>query len=136
MPHPLCPDSQMHVRIEPKQKKKPQIKMPEPEGPIRGPPCRPWIQCVENTLLNDQVRRPLARCCFKRPLPPLVIPTSQLEYLKLKSTERQRRKEECEQRNRERECQRLRARERQGKWNYTVEVIIDNSIIIYYYTQY
>lgn len=122
LPHERCPDSQLHVRIEPKQKKKVEIRMPPQEPPIRGPPCRPWIQCVENTLITDQVRRPLARYCHRRPMPPLVIPTHKLEQLKLKSTERQRQREEEEAYFRERECQRLKSRQRQAKWNFTVEV--------------
>jgi len=121
--HPLCPDSALHMRIEPKgPPPKPRYVIPDLPAPVRGPPPRPWVQCVENSLINDQVRRPLARCCHKRPLPPYVLSCQYVEGLKAKMSEKERLAEEKAQRMEERECRRLRARERQGKWNYTVEV--------------
>jgi hypothetical protein len=127
--HPLCPDSSVHMRIEPKAPVKMRIRMPEEKCPIRGPPCREWRQCVENTLINDQVRRPLARCCHRRPLPPLVIPVEKLEQLKARATEKECMEEERRRRMDERECERLKSRERQGKWNYTVEVGRETTVL-------
>jgi len=87
-------------------------------------PVRPWKQCIENTLINDRVRRPMARWCHKRPMPPLVIPRTELQRLKDKVDEPERKAREREARIRQRECQRLESRRRMAKWNYTVEVIL------------
>lgn len=130
-PHPYSPDGAVHLSIEPNNKPKQiEIRLPEREPGIRGPPCRPWTQCVENTLINDQVRRPLARCCHKRQMPAIVLPCSVVDQLKAKATETERKCAEREERYRARECQRLASRRRQGEWNFTVEVSmkINNSI--------
>jgi len=121
--HPLCPDAQMHVELDPSkmQKNQPVLKIPSVKCPVRGPQ-RPWRQCVENEAINDQVRRPLARTCHRRPLPPLMMPESELNRMHWKLSERERKKEECEANLREKECQRLRSRCRHSQWNYTVEV--------------
>ncbi|ODN00363.1 hypothetical protein Ocin01_06329 [Orchesella cincta] len=71
--HPLCPDAQFHMEINPPQPVKPEIRIPDLGCAVRQP-MRPWRQCIENTLINDPVRRPMARWCHKRPMPPLVIP--------------------------------------------------------------
>jgi hypothetical protein len=57
-------------------------------------------------------------------MPPLVISTCQYEDLKLKSTEQERRRAAEQACMRELECQRLASRQRQAKWNYTVESLL------------
>jgi len=119
--HPLCPDAQFHMEINPPQPVKPEIRIPDLPCPVRQP-MRPWRQCIENSLVNDAVRRPMARWCHKRPMPPLVIPTTEYQRLQDKCTELERKAKEKADRIAWRECQRLKSRERMAKWNYTVEV--------------
>lgn len=120
-PHILHPDGSVHMQITPPHPVKPQIMIPDLGCAVRQP-MRPWRQCIENTLVNDRVRRPMARWCHKRPMPPLVIPTCELQRLQDKVTERERMAAEKAARIRARECARLESRKRMGTWNYTVEV--------------
>lgn len=120
-PHPLCPDGSIHMAITPPPHVKPEIRIPDLGCAVRQP-VRPWKQCIENTLINDRVRRPMARWCHKRPMPPLVIPRTEFQRLKDKVDEPERKAREREARIRQRECQRLESRRRMAKWNYTVEV--------------
>ncbi len=119
--HPLCPDAQLTLTIEPPQKKKVEIRVPECVCPVR-PPGRQWVQCVESQLINDRVRRPMARLCHQRELPPLVIPCRELERLQLKLTEKERERAEQEERVQNRECEKLKSNYRHSLWNYTVDV--------------
>lgn len=119
--HPLCPDGQFHMRITPKDPIKPEIRIPDLGCAVRQP-LRKWRQCIENSLVNDAVRRPMARWCHKRPLPPLVIPKTELARLQERCTETERKAKEKQERIEYRECQRKQSRQRMAKWNYTVEV--------------